>query len=472
MKTLIFFIGLFASLFPGIVCAKIKLPPLLSDNLVLQQQADVNFWGEAEPNAVVSIVPSWSSQEIRIKADASGKWKTTIPTPSASFQSYSIVIRDQEPLTLNNVLIGEVWLASGQSNMEMPVNGFMNCPVTHSNDVIADAGNHPFIRMVNIKQSLSTTPQECAEGMWKVSEPEDTQWFSATAYFYALHLQQTLQVPIGIIHSSRGATAIECWMPEELLKTYDGDYLKYGKDEAVRDTDRPMVWFNGMIHPCRQYTIKGFIWYQGCGNVGHADVYSQRMADLVGYWRTLWKEGDIPFYYVEIAPCNYENNLEGITGALLREAQFNAQKQIPNSGMVSTNDLVEPFEYDQIHPANKQEVGKRLAFQALNKTYGYKAIAADGPTYKNMEIQGNKILLSFDHAEQFNRWHDIKGFEVAGEDRVFYPAQAVLRGNQVEVFSEKIVKPVATRYCFRNFLIGNLKNHRGLPVIPFRTDRW
>jgi sialate O-acetylesterase len=233
--------------------------------------------------------------------------------------------------------------------------------------------------------------------------------------------------------------------------------------------------YNAMIHPLIHYTIKCFIWYQGESNVGKHDVYAQRLANMVNLWRKDWGLGDLPFYYVEIAPWIYGDGETGTSGALLREAQFKAQSLIPNSGMISTNDLVEEYEKNNIHPRNKIDVGKRLAYMALSQTYGLKGIASHGPEYKSMEIKDGKIYLSFNYAEDgFSRVVDIKGFEIAGEDHIFYPAKVEvdLNNRMLIVSNENISKPVAARYCFKNFQIGNLYNTRELPVVPFRTDNF
>lgn len=469
------FVTLLLLLFATEAGAKIKLPQLLSDYMVLQQQTEARLWGEATPGSTVTIRPSWSTTEIQTQADAEGFWKTAIPTPSASFDPHTLTISDGDPVTLHHLLIGEVWFCSGQSNMEMPLNGFWNCPIRHSNEVIADAGNHPAIRMATIERKGALTPQLYANGEWKISTPENAQSFSATAYFYALALQRTLQIPIGIIQCSWGGSRVEGWLPKEILETYkDEDVSKAGSKDGL-EYMQPMIMYNGLLYPCIHYTIKGFVWYQGCSNVGKAATYSERLATMVKHWRDLWEEGDIPFYYVEIAPYTYENDSQGISGALLREAQYKAQALIPNSGMITTNDLVEPYEAGQIHPCNKQSVGQRLAFQALRKTYGYKAIAADSPAFKAMTIQGDQIEISFQHADEgFSPWTGITGFEIAGKDKVFHPATATIRQNTrtIIVSSEAVPEPVAVRYGFRNFQPGNLKNHRNLPVIPFRTDTW
>ncbi len=474
MKTKGILVLLLACLLPE-AGAKVKLPGLISDHMVLQQQTAVRLWGEAAPRATIAVNATWLTKTpIEVTADADGRWEVKLNTPEATFTPQSISISDGEPVTIEDILIGEVWFASGQSNMEMPLNGFGNCPIRDANNVIADAGNHPGIRMATIEKKAAVTPQPFANGSWKLSNPENAPWFSATAYFYALTLERTLHVPIGIISCSWGGSRVEGWLPKEILATYpDEDLSQAGNSEGTQ-YKQPMIMYNGLLKPSSHYTIKGFIWYQGCGNVGKASTYAERMATMVKHWRSLWQNDELPFYYVEIAPYNYDDPLK-INGALLREAQFKAQALIPYSGMITTNDLVEPYEAPQIHPWNKQDVGERLGYQALNKTYGFKSIAADSPSYREMTIEGDKAILSFDNApEGFSPWVGIEGFEIAGADKIFHPATVeIYRSKRTLIVSSTAVKsPVAVRYCFRNFQIGNLRNHRNLPVIPFRTDSW
>ena len=471
MRTKLFFVFVLFSCMTS--HAKIKLPELLSDHMVLQQQTNARLWGEATPNSTVTIQSSWNNQIWETKADAQGIWETTIATPSASFTPQTITISDGEPITLHNVLIGEVWFCSGQSNMEMTLNGFSKCPIEGANNVIADAPNHT-IRVATIHRSGALTPQPYAKGMWKESTTENAAGFTATGYFYALALQKTLQVPIGLINCSWGGSCVEGWLPERILKNYQDIDLNKAKEPKFK-WRQPMVMYNAMLYPSRKYTIKGFIWYQGCANVSRAASYAERMTAMVKEWRSLWGQGDLPVYYVEIAPFAYSNDCKGTKSAYLREAQFKAQSMIPNSAMITTNDLVEPYEFSQIHPKNKKDIGDRLAWQALSKTYGYKGIYADSPSYREMEIKGNQILVRFDHAELgLSPWEEITGFEIAGENKVFHPATAKLTNNpeEIAVSSPKVKKPVAVRYCFRNFQIGNVVNHRNLPLIPFRTDNW
>ena len=430
MKILIYF--LIIVLWSINMEAKVKLPPLLSDNMVLQQKSNVRIWGKATPNSTVVVTPSWANKEVKTHADEKGCWELQITTPAASFEEYTLTLTDgEQSVTLQHLLIGEVWLCAGQSNMVMPLNGFDYCPISDSNNVIADAPNHPGIRMVTIKPTVKLSPQEYAEGSWQQPTTENAPKFSAAAYHYALTLQRTLQIPIGVITCA--------WL-----------------------------MYNGILYPCHKYTIKGFIWYQGESNVRSSRTYAERLATMVKHWRSIWKQGDLPFYYVETVPFACEYKEDGYIGALLREAQQKALSLIPNSGMIGTNDLVETYEAPQVHPHNKKGIGERLAYMSLNKTSEY-------PSYKSMKINGETIEISFSHAEKgLSPWMNISGFEIAGSDKVFYPAEASLnqKDHTVIVKSPTVKSPVAVRYCFRNFLKGNLINTRNLPVRPFRTDKW
>ncbi|MDO4754756.1 MAG: sialate O-acetylesterase [Parabacteroides sp.] len=470
MKTKLFLA--FCLLCSMTVHAKVNLPDLISHNMVLQQQTNARFWGEATPNSTVTIQTSWNTFT-ETKADTQGFWETTVSTPSASFTPQTITISDGEPTTLHNVLIGEVWLCSGQSNMEMPLKGFARCPIEDANDVIADAPNHT-IRIATIQRKGALTPQTYAKSEWKESTTENVADFTATGYFYALALQKTLQVPIGLINCSWGGSCIEGWLPENILKGYSDIDLEITKNPQYK-WRQPLVLYNAMLYPTRKYTIKGFIWYQGCANVNRYASYTERMVTMVKEWRRIWEQGELPFYYVEIAPFAYSKDCNGTKSAYLREAQFKAQALIPNSAMITTNDLVEPYEYSQIHPRKKREIGNRLAWHALAKTYGHKGIYPDSPSYREMEIDGKQIIVRFNHADRgLSPWEEIKGFEIAGENKKFYPAEAQLgkKDDEIIVSSPKVKKPVAVRYCFKNFQIGNVVNHRDQPLIPFRTDNW
>lgn len=444
------------------------LPEILSDGMVLQQNSNVNIWGKSDPGKTIEVKPSWSTTPVRVVADNKGNWLVALGTPEASFTPHTLTVSDGEEVVLSNILVGEVWLASGQSNMEMPLHGFHNNPILGANETIAFSGQYPAIRFVTIPKTQSFTPSESVEGRWQECNPKNSPWFSATGFFFAETLQRSLNVPVGIIVSSWGGSRVEGWTSREILKTYPDVDLNEEAVNKFHPAGRPLLMYNGMIHPITNYTIRGFIWYQGESNVRAHKVYPERLHNMVSLWREQWNNPDLPFYYVEIAPFQYG---EGDWAAYLREAQFKAQELIPNSGMISTNDLVEPHEVYNIHPRNKTDVGKRLAFMALNKTYGYEQVAAHGPEYRSMEISDGKAIITFDHAEEgFNRTDGITGFEIAAEDGVFLPAEAVVRNGKVEVSREGIEQPVAVRYCFRNFQIGNLAGTRELPVVPFRTD--
>ncbi|MDR0422807.1 MAG: sialate O-acetylesterase [Proteiniphilum sp.] len=449
---------------------KPALPEILSDGMVLQQHCKVNIWGKSERGKTVEVKPCWRETAVRVKADSDGNWIAVIETPEASFTPRSITVSDGEEIVIRDILIGEVWLASGQSNMEMPLHGFHNNPVMDANETIAFSGQYPGIRFVTIPKTPSFEPLESVEGRWQRCNPVNSPEFGATAFFFAETLHRSLNVPVGIIVSAWGGTKVEGWTNREILETYPDVDLSEEAINGLHPMARPLLMYNGMIHPLGKYTVKGFIWYQGESNVGAHQVYPERLHNMVSLWRRLWNNPELPFYYVEIAPFVY-GNADDDPAARLREAQFKAQKLIPHSGMVSTNDLVEPYELYNIHPRNKTGVGRRLAFMALNKTYGFDRIAAHGPEYGSMEIRDGKIIVTFDHAwDGFNRTDDIEGFEIAAEDGHFLPARASVRDGKVEVFREEISQPTAVRYCFRNFRTGNLAGSRGLPVVPFRTD--
>lgn len=453
-----------------ILYGKPVLPEILSDGMVLQQSSKVNIWGKAERGKKVEVKPCWSETAVRVTADDAGNWLAVIETPEASFTPRTITISDGEEIVLRDILIGEVWLASGQSNMEMPLNGFRNNPIMDANGTIALSGQYPAIRFVTIPKKQSFEPMESVEGRWQVCNAANSPGFSATAFFFAETLHRSLNVPVGIIVSAWGGSRVEAWINKEILATYPDVDLNPETVNKLNSSGRPLLMYNAMIHPLQNYVVKGFIWYQGESNVGAYKVYPERLHNMVELWRSQWKNPELPFLYVEIAPYIY-GNANDAGAAFLREAQFKAQKIIPHSGMISTNDLVEPYELRNIHPRNKTDVGKRLAFMALNKTYGYNRVAAHGPEYNSMEIRDGKAIISFDYAQEgFNRTDGIEGFEIAGEDGLFQPAQAVVRDGKVEVSHEGVNQPVAVRYCFRNFQIGNLAGTRELPVVPFRTD--
>lgn len=462
-----------AVLFTMNSAAKVVLPDIISDNMVIQQNTKVRLWGRGNVNTTISVVASWNKKTFTTVSNDKGDWELWIETPCADYTLRQIEISDGEKLVIDNVLVGEVWLCSGQSNMEMPLKGFQNCPVEGGNESIATSGAWKNkIRFVTVPWTEKLIPQESCSGQWKCSLPENAQWFSAVGYYYAQMMNKVLDVPIGIISCSWGGSTIEGWLPERILTKYPDIDLSLAKEKKGMQCLRPMIMYNGMLHPLHRFTIKGFLWYQGESNVDKYNVYGERLQTMVRLWREEWNLGDLPFYYVEIAPYQYASHLKA---QRFREEQFKAQFLIPNSGLISTNDLVEPYEQTNIHPKNKSEVGKRLAYMALSQTYAIKGIYSRGPEYKSHQVKNNKIILSFNHADDgFSRLEGIDGFEVAGSDRKFFRAsvKALYDERKLEVFSENVKEPVAVRYCFHNFMPGNTANQMELPIVPFRTDSW
>jgi len=465
--------------------AKVRLPHIICDNMVLQQQTGARLWGWAKAGKEVTVTTSWDGQSVRAKADKSGKWLVRVSTPAASYTPYSITFDDGDGVvTIQNVLAGEVWVCAGQSNMEMPVKGFGQCPVENFNQFVLEAQNPNGVRSVKVPSVMSATPLDDADCSWKVCTPQNVVDFSATGYFFARLMNKTLDIPIGLIEANKGGSRVESWFTKENLQKYTDDptdSLDIVKRWPEWDYHRSLLWGNGTFNPILNYTVKGILYYQGCSNVGDpGNQYSERMKVLVEQWRSQFALGELPFYFVQIAPYHYDN-VDGEDAARLREQQFRASQIIPNSGLVCTNDCVYPYEYTQIHPTQKQKVGERLAFLALNQTYGQQSIIAKSPSYKEMKIQNDTILLHFnDEFGGMSRFEDIQGFEVAGADRVFHPAKAkhywIPNGGQwgegVMVVCPDVKQPVAVRYCFRNFQLGNLANMGGLPLFPFRTDEW
>lgn len=458
------------------VSAKVTLPSLLSDNMVLQQQTDVNLWGHAAPGKTVRITPSWNNKTVACKTDDSGRWETKLHTPEGGFTAYNITFDDGDRTTLNNVLIGEVWLASGQSNMEQTLYGYEQCPVENAEEEITNASSEKGIRMFNVPNVRKDEPQEECGGKWVLPSIDTAPAFSATAWFFAKSLTRALNVPVGMVVAAAGGSMIESWMSKETVEKYPDIPTDKEGIEKMWPWLRPIGLYNAMFYPIRHYSFKGIIWYQGCSNVGKDATYAQRMVDLVNLWRHDLNQGELPFYYVELAPFAHDDQPNGIRGALLREAQFKAQSMIPNSAMISTNDLVQPYEVFNVHPRGKDKVGKRLSYAALKLTYGKKILQYVGPIYKDLTLKGHQATVSFSNIPMgLCRTVGIKGFEVAGADKVFYPADSVSvdkRKGEVTVSSEKVTTPVAVRYCFRNFQIGNLDGAYELPAVPFRTDNW
>lgn len=456
----------------------VELPDIISDNAVLQQNTQALLWGWAKPGHMVSVTTSWDGKTYFTKADTkSGRWEAKVDTPEASFTPWTIKFDDgKAPVTISNVLIGEVWFCSGQSNMEMPLRGFGIQPIEGAAEAITYSGKYPYIRMANVPKRQEYEVQERAEGKWNVSSPANAAEFSALAYFFARSLSDIINTPVGIINCAYGGSKLESWLPKEKLDTYPGYDMEAERTGAktVDPWHKIGVLYNGMLHPLIGYTVKGFLWNQGESNVGLHNEYPSHQKDLVELWRNEWGNPDLPFYFVEMPPWSY-GNPDGDHAARFRECQHYAATIIPNSGIVCTTDLVYPHELEDVHASQKKPIGERLAFLAAAKTYGVEGIHTQYPTFKAVEYQGDKAVLTFNNTYGgLNPNRDIEGFEVAGEDRVFHPAKAVEDWDKftITVSSPEVNDIKAVRYCFKNFAGGKLKDMLGLPLVPFRTDNW
>jgi sialate O-acetylesterase len=460
--------------------AKVKLPTILADNMVMQQKTEAKLWGWAKANATVEVKTSWNKKAYKTTSDANGNWLLKVTTPAAG-GPYQISFSDGELITLNNILIGEVWFCSGQSNMEMPMKGAPRQPTKGGNNVIAKANPKVPIRIFNadfvdgkMVRQFNKKPQTDCQGQWNENSSENVANTSAAAYYFAKYVQEVLDVPVGIIVSSLGGSMVESWMSRSALEPFKEVNLAILDDntEIKNPNNTPCVNYNGKIAPLTNYTIKGFLWYQGESNRLNPDLFSRLMPAFVKDLRAKWNLGDFPFYYVQIAPFNYDG-ADKTSAARLREVQAQNMNDIPNSGMVTTLDIGNPV---FIHPVNKETVGERLALWALGGTYGKKGFGFATPLYKSMEIKESKIYIDFKNADQGINpmWTKIKGFEIAGEDKIFYPANAEIETSttRLAVSSEKVAKPVAVRYAFKNYAEATIFGSSGIPVAPFRTDEW
>lgn len=460
MKKQFFF--LIFSLFTLTLYADVRLPNVLGSNMVLQQQSKTKIWGWALPGEKIKITASWDNKTIETSPDENAKWQIDLQTPKAG-GPYTIIIQGGNKIVLKNILIGEVWICSGQSNMEW--NYYHGVPGIK--DELAES-NKLNLRFFNVPKTTSKTPQDNVEGNWVVCDSNTLKAFSAVAYYFGKQLNKDLNVPIGLISSNWGGTPAEVWTPGDLVE--NNPTLK----EAAAVKTRAKWWpitpgyaYNAMIAPMVNYNIAGAIWYQGESNAPTASSYTELINTMIGGWRKAWDK-NLPFYYVQIAPYKYERyNM----GALLREAQTK-NLSTENTGMVVISDLVE--DTLNIHPLNKKDVGFRLANWALAETYGVKKGAYKSPIFKSFMVTGSNAVIEFDNVASGLMIKGEKAREifVAGADKVFYPATVKIKGNTLIVSSKEVKVPVAVRYQFSNAGIGNVFSKGGLPLAPFRTDNW
>lgn len=448
---------------------KVKLSSVLGNHMVLQQHSLVKLSGRADLNATVKIITSWDNKTYLASVEKDGTWNVEVVTQAAG-GPYTITFNDGDLLTLCDIYLGEVWLCSGQSNMAMPMKGFGAQPVFQSNEVIANVDERLPIRLFTVERAASKTRLDECKGDWKLHTSENVADFSATAYFFGYQLYRSLHVPIGLIQTSWGGSKIESWMSPESLDIYPEISRKHLMDNVTPEQPHRLasMLYNAMLYPLKDVCFKGWIWYQGEANRNDADLYQKLLCTFVEDWRTLFKKKDLPFYYVQIAPFDYKE--KPLSGALLREAQFNCEKKIPHSGMTV---LMDAGDSACIHPAHKQKAGERLAYWALSKTYEKKAIGAASPRYVSKQINGSKVTLFFENAflGLTSYGETLSCFEVAGEDGVYYQAEArIVNKSSVEVWSKKVVCPAAVRYAFKDYVKGDLYGTNGLPVSSFRTE--
>lgn len=483
-KALLFVVSLLVSV---VFCdvangQQLKLASLFSNDMVLQQQTDAAIWGQAEPNEKVSISASWSKQVYETSTGSDGRWKTRIKTPKAGGPHRVTVKSGNETVVLKNVLSGEVWICSGQSNMQWKMRGF---GANHWKEDVEQA-QFPNIRLCQVTQVIALEPQSTVGAKWSVCNPKSVYSFSAVGFFFGRELYEELNVPIGLISVNWGGSSAEAWVPQEILTKEFPEFnasmdqypqmieetgTKYVRGKTPKELNQlsPAVLYNGMIEPLLSYAMRGIIWYQGESNVLNPVQYRTLFPALIKNWRDRWGIGEFPFYYVQIAPFNYKTNPVDV--AFLREAQTMALS-ITNTGMAVTMDIGNP---NNIHPKVKKPVANRLARLALANDYGKTDLMYSGPLYKAHKIQGDKVWIAFDHVGGGLISRDgeaLTHFTIAGEDQKFFKAKATTNGKTVMVSSEVVAKPVAVRYGWGNADMPNLSNQEGLPASSFRTDDW
>ncbi len=486
--------------------ADVRLPAIIGDNMVLQGGDRVALWGWADPNEQVNVSVSWHKTAWTVQADNAGRWMFRITAPEVG-GPYEMTLEGKNTVTVKNILVGEVWVGSGQSNMQWSVRQSAD-----AEQEIA-AAKYPKLRLFAVERTVAETPQSDCKGKWVECSPETVGDFSAVAYYFGRELHKQLDMPIGMIHTSWGGTPAEAWTSramleenpafEPILKRYEDAVAVYPKaiisykermekwNEAVKEAraagkpapgrpgeplgpghpHSPAGLYNAMIAPLVPYAIRGAIWYQGESNAGRAYQYRELFPAMIKSWWDSWDRGDFPFLFVQLANFRDVKDEPGDSDwAELREAQL-LTLSLPNTGMAVIIDIGEAKD---IHPKNKQDVGRRLALWALAGTYG-KDVVYSGPICRSTEKAGNKIILHFDHVDGGLVSRDgepLEGFAVAGADRKFVWAEAKIEGNTVVVSSEKVADPVAVRYAWADNPVCNLYNKAGLPATPFRTDAW
>ncbi|MGN6420554.1 MAG: sialate O-acetylesterase [Pseudobacter sp.] len=453
--------------------SKVRLPSIWGNNMVLQQNSQVIIRGTAKPNARLFFTASWNAGKSgMVQTGSNGQFEIRLQTPNGSGKKFTVCFDDGEKLCLSDILIGDVWFCSGQSNMEMPVKGFRGQPVHGSLDAIITAKNNRKIRLFTVRDAWSTKPlSDGIEGKWTTAGPEDVAGFSAVGYFFANKLDQSLDIPIAVIDCSWSMSKIEAWMSQEMLATFpaikmpDPEQKEFGWAAGT-----PTLLYNAMVHPWQGFPIKGMLWYQGEANTPDPLLYKKLFPEMLKGYRVLFNNDTMPFYFVQLAPFGSENR-DSLDWARFRQVQLQLSGELRNIGMAHTSDLGDEV---FIHPPQKKEVGERLALWALANTYGLKGFCPTGPVFGSATIKEDAVEISFKYGEDGLNPENamLEGFEIAGADGNFVPAKArILNASPVvKVWNENIKTPVRVRYCFRNYRKGNLVNNYGLPAAPFEWN--
>jgi len=460
-RSALFLFLFYNAVFISSTFSQLRLPAVLSSGMVLQQKDSVTLWGWSAPGSTVYITTGWNNSTDSAVTTNGATWKLKVVTPEAG-GPFEISIRSEDTIRLTDVMVGEVWLCSGQSNMEWNYNaGEKDIPAELSNPA------NPRIRFFQVPKSTSEYPQDDLKANWVVCDSNSLKTITAVGYFFGKKIGNTLNVPVGIINSSWGGTPAEVWTPSELVSN---DPQLLAAAEKVNKTSMWWPWmqgttYNAMIAPLTNYNIAGALWYQGESNVNSHETYAKLLTTMIDAWRKKWNK-QFPFYYVQIAPFNYSDS--NINGALLQEAQTKVMSH-PNVGMVVISDLVDSV--SNIHPSHKREVGNRLANWALSQNYHQKGILYRSPEFEKAERKSNKVELIFANVPTTLKSSDktVKGFLISDASGQFYPAEAKIRGNRITVWSKKVKEPAEVRYAFTNTLIGNVSSAEGLPLTPFRT---
>jgi len=473
--------------------ANVILPGIFGDHMVLQRNAEVTIWGFAKPFEEVSLHPQWSDEVPSMLTRADGRWELQVHTPDSG-GPYTLIVKGWNEIKIEDVLIGEVWLGSGQSNMELTGTGEQfwakglresGKPGTFDPDRVDavlkaasdSAADYPQLRFFNVGQVQGSAEQNDLYGHWEVCTPESMMNTSLVGFYFSRELSDKLDgVPVGLIHSSWGGTPAETWIPASEVS---GDRILAAaaavRPEVTWGPTKPGLLYNSMISPLVPFRIAGVIWYQGEGNVGFSNgslVYDRSLSTLARSWRSEWGY-DFPFLYVQIAPYRYNSdNPAAYGGTIIRDAQRKALGLIPNSGMAVIDDV---GNIEDIHPKYKEQVGHRLVLWALDKAYSVSDELPSGPLYKGMEVEGKAIRISFDYASgglKSADGKDLSDFQIAGKDKVFHPATAVIDGETLLVSSPEVSKPVAVRFAWCDIATPNFVGSSGLPASCFRTDDW